>query len=95
MSAFSRRLFILGALTWAAGCTMLDEMAEMNRQTWRAIRPKATDYRDTINDPDDEWSFVGAEARGDHAMEREPDRFWKKYFQSERARSIERNLGIE
>ena len=65
------------------------------RQTWQMMRPKGTDYRDDSSDDIDDWSFVGDEARGDRPKEMDPDPWWQQYVMSSKARSIERNLGIE
>lgn len=44
---------------------------------------------------EDEWAHVGDQTRELRSVERAPDRWFKKYFQSPKARAIERNLGIE
>jgi len=59
------------------------------------FKPRQTDYRDETEEEDDEWDFVGQEARGTQTRERDPDRWWHKWFMSEKARSIERNVGID
>jgi len=54
----------------------------------------ASDYRDSTQDTQDEWSFVGKEGRGDSALIDENDPF-KPFLMSPKARSIERNLGFK
>ena len=44
---------------------------------------------------DDEWDYVGEIGRGDRPSERDPDRWYKRFFQSGKANAIERNLGVE
>jgi hypothetical protein len=61
----------------------------MTRETLRTMRPRTTDYRDPSDDPGDEWSSVGVEARGDMPMDKGGDPLY-----SPKARSIERNLGV-
>lgn len=56
------------------------------------IRPPSE--ADPTDSNADEWAFVAQEARGNQVLERDPDPWWQEYFQSPKARSIERNLGI-
>ncbi|MFN0199793.1 MAG: hypothetical protein ACKVT0_23820 [Planctomycetaceae bacterium] len=74
------------------GCVVFESVAEVNRQMWRSLRPKPFDMEPGKGG--DEWNFVGDEARGDQPKEQDPDR-WYKALQSEKARAIERNVGIE
>ncbi len=82
------------AAAWSSGCSLTGTTSSFFRQTWSVFRPNPTDYRDTSEEPDDEWSAVGREARGDRPLEKENDPL-KKFLMSEKARSIERSLGIE
>ena len=44
----------------------------------------------------DAWvDEAGREARGSKKREVDPDGWWWKYFTSEKARSIERNMGVD
>lgn len=88
----ARTLFNAVILTFyaASGCAAIQET---NHIMMRAFKPRAGDYE--MGEGGDEWSDVGVEARGDQRMEREPDRLYKNYLQSEKARNIEKNLGIE
>ena len=87
-------LFLCG-LFLQTGCTVLEPMNEMTRQTLRLMRPNPNDYRDPTEEEDNNWDFVGQLARGDRAREKDPDSWWGKYIMSEKARSIERNFGID
>lgn len=90
--AFSLALFL------TTGCaSMIDSIADANRQTWRALKPKPFDsnWSSGAESEIDQWSFVGEEGRGDRPMERDPDRWWQDLVRSPKHKSIERNLGIE
>ncbi|MEP3479372.1 MAG: hypothetical protein ABJZ55_09005 [Fuerstiella sp.] len=58
------------------------------------IRPTAQD-EPLQPDVEDEWAFVGEEARGNAPRERDPDRWWRNLMMSDRAKNIERSLGID
>lgn len=77
------------------GCSTMYSMHQATQQSLRAFRPKATDYRDPTEEEDHNWDYVGEIARGDRVREKEVDGFWGKYVMSEKARSIERNIGID
>jgi hypothetical protein len=68
---------------------------ELTRQSISALKPGGGDYRNAAEDESTEWDYVGKEARGHMEPIRDPDTLWREYIMSERARSIERNLGIE
>ncbi len=87
-------LFLCG-LFLQTGCTVLEPMNEMTRQTLRLMRPNPNGYRDPTEEEDSSWDFVGQLARGDRPREKDPDSWWGKYIMSEKARSIERNFGID
>lgn len=74
---------------------MVQPIEDATRQSWAMFRPKGTDYGSSEDDDLDDWGFVGEEARGDRPKEVDPDPWWQRYVMSSRARSIERNLGIE
>ncbi|MCC7422294.1 MAG: hypothetical protein IT428_18610 [Planctomycetaceae bacterium] len=80
---------------WSAtGCMLVESMTDATKQTWRQMRPKPDDY-DPSTESDEEWKFVGKETRQHYRRERDPDRWYKKYIMSEKANSIEHNLGID
>ena len=87
-------LFFSG-LFLQTGCTVLEPMNEMTRQTFRLMRPNPSDYRDVTEEEDTNWEFVGQMGRGDRPREKDPDWWWGKFFMSEKARSIERNFGVD
>lgn len=77
------------------GCMLVETTQEAWRQSARQFRFRDSDYRDTSEEVNDEWDFVGDEARQIHGVEKDPDQWYKRWFMSEKARSIERNLGID
>jgi hypothetical protein len=90
-------LIVLGGLVVASsGCVVIDSAKEMGRYTKRTFTFRPSDYRDTTEEPQNDWkSAVGEEGRGNQPRLREPDRLWRKLFMSETARSIDRNVGID
>ena len=78
-----------------SGCQLMDAGRKMTSYTKNTFSPSHNDYRDTSQDADDDWGFVGQEARGDRPRERDPDPWWQQFVMSPRARSIEKNLGID
>ncbi len=88
-------LLIAGLLTsLATGCALTDSAKS-------AFKPVATFLQSGGGDEplgdqaEDEWAFVGEEARGGRPRERDPDRWWRNLMMSERAKNIERSLGID
>ena len=81
---------------FATGCNVFRGSSDDNllqRGGLSSLAP--ADESDPTEDETDEWSFVGNEARGNQMLEKERgDWFFKKYFMSAKANSIERNLGI-
>ena len=86
---------LASTLSLQTGCSLFESSREFTRQSLRAFKPRPTDYRDFTEEEDDEWGFVGKEARGHRELEKDPDPWFKKYFMSEKARNIDRNLGFE
>jgi hypothetical protein len=66
-------------------------------QSVAAMRPSSFDGWDPGSETGDPWvQQAGAEARGHRPVEKEFDPFGlKQIFMSDRARDIERNLGVE
>ena len=95
------RFFVLAVLPLvlasAPGCMLTDMFRESARTTKRIYTPDTNGYRDTSEEPGagDEWAFVGEDGRGGQPREHDPDPFWKRWVMSEKARSIERNLGYD
>ena len=90
-------IFVVVIATALSGCRVMDAGNEFIHGTWQLFRPKPTDFRDgTSEEADsDEWSIVGELGRGDQERERDPDPWWQNHVMSPKARSIERNLGID
>lgn len=91
-----RAAMALGLLAcWSiTGCMLVESVTDATKQTWRQMRPKPDDY-DPSTETDEEWKFVGKETRQHYGRQRDPDRWFKKYIMSEKANSIEHNLGID
>lgn len=71
-----------------SGCTPASSI----RETFSSLKASSEDYRDTTDESDPQWDAVGREARGDRPLESENDPF--RFLMSEKARSIERSVGI-
>ena len=78
-----------------SGCVLADFARESARQARHTLTPRPTDYRDGSEEPVDEWSYVGDDARGSQPREQDPDPWWKNRVMSAKARHIERNLGYD
>jgi hypothetical protein len=93
-----RRGFVLavlgGLFMGLSGCQMMDSMANYMKHTFSST--KGTDYVSGADLEDDAWITEAAEeARGNQPRERDPDQWYRNWFMSEKARSIERNFGID
>ena len=89
-----RLMVLVGIVCGQSGCALVGPARQFTTESWRIFKPNPRGYRDGTDEVDDQWSIVGIEGRGDRPLEREPDPF-KKWLQSPKARSIERNLRIE
>lgn len=88
-------LFIAGFMgAVATGCTLTDSAKTAFKPMTNFIRPSAQD-EPLEADVEDEWAFVGEEARGNQPRQRDPDRWWRNLMMSDRALNIERSLGID
>ncbi|MBT4863700.1 MAG: hypothetical protein HON53_01085 [Planctomycetaceae bacterium] len=89
--------FLLGGLcVLQSGCALTESADAMTRFTKRTFTFRPGDYRDMTNEETDDWSNnVGKEGRANQRFEKDPDSWWGKYIISAKARSIDRNLGIE
>ena len=92
---FATALCFAGALFCTTGCQLMDAGKKVTSYTRDSFKPKSAGYRDTSLESSDDWSFVGQEARGDRPREQDPDPWWQQLVMSPRARSIEKNLGID
>lgn len=92
------RLILLGLCLISitgSGCAMVEHPKTAMRQMTRMFTPNPNDWDEQSDEDSGEWDFVGEEGRGDQTRERDPDPWFKKYLMSEKANSIERNLGID
>lgn len=88
-------IIVAGILLSSTGCVVFERGKYAMRQTSRMLRPDTRDYDDDTDADSGEWDFVGDEGRADQKREMDPDRWWKKYIMSDKANSIERNLGVD
>lgn len=92
------RLTLMGLcllIVFSSGCAMIEHPSSAMRRMTRMFTPNPNDFNDDSDEDTGEWDFVGDEGRGDQTRERDPDPWFKKYLMSEKANSIERNLGID
>lgn len=78
-----------------AGCAMVESPRTAMRRMTRSLTPKPTDPGDDADEDKGEWDFVGDEGRADYDRERDPDPWFGKYIISDKARAIERNMGVD
>ncbi|MEQ8856782.1 MULTISPECIES: hypothetical protein [Gimesia] len=97
MKSFVLALIACGPVfLFTSGCAqVMQPISKLQHETMRAFKPKPFDSDWSGEDEIDQWGYVGEEARGDRPRERDPDQWYKKYVMSSKARSIERNLGID
>jgi len=84
-------------LLFCAGCSVMSSMQNMASKTVEALRPVSFDSWDPGSESSDPWvQQAGAEARGHRPVETEYDPLkLKQFLMSDKARDIERNMGIE
>lgn len=90
-------LVCIAGLSLLHGCRAMQTMRGMAQQTFQAFRPTSAHYDDPTASSGDPWvQQAGVEARGDRPKETANDPLGlRNIFMSEKARSIERNMGIE
>lgn len=76
------------------GCGLMQSAKNVTRESMKPLKLRPSDYRDTTNESDDEWTSVGRTASIVRGVEKDNDPLRKKLL-SPKALSIERNLGIE
>jgi len=93
----SRLILLTGSLIafQLAGCAMVESPRVAMRRMTRQFTPNPVDNGDDSDQDKGEWDFVGDEGRADYARERDPDPWWGKMLVSDKARAIERNLGVD
>lgn len=78
----------------ATGCALSETEKFALTPTADLVRP--TDQDEPLRSEfEEEWAFVGEEARDDLSRTGDPDRWWRNLLQSERAKNIERSLGFD
>lgn len=82
-------------LSSSTGCTSTMNLRNAFTSTGRLFTPNSRDYDDGSDESGKEWDFVGDEGRAGQPRERDPDPWFKNMIMSEKARSIEHNLGID
>ena len=80
--------------TLATGCGLVQTTKEASRDSMKMFRPKPDDYRNTTEEAEDEWSRMGESARSMRPTEKNNDPL-RNILLSPKARSIERNLGVD
>lgn len=89
-------LFLAGLFALPSGCALMDATKEFGRQTKRTFTFRPGDYRDLTEEETNDWTeSVGKEGRGNQPLEKDPDPWFANLFMSEKARSIERNVGFK
>ncbi len=94
MSDHRFALLLIAALIMAhSGCAAI---TQNSRSMWRALRTDGN-YADSTEGPDELWvQQAGDQARESHPRETATEPAWfRGLIMSDRARSIERNLGID
>jgi hypothetical protein len=96
MSLKVRLLLLLAVLvTTTMGCHLVENPKSATRRMTRMFTPNPTDWDSKSAEDAGQWDFVGDEGRAEQVREKDPDPWFKKYLMSEKANSIERNLGID
>ena len=89
-------LLLLAWVVGFSGCGLMQPVNSMTRYTKKLLTFRGSDSADPTEEEADAWiTEAGEEARSGQARERDPDQWYKKYIMSEKARSIERNLGFD
>ena len=85
---------ILAVCLCVSGCGLMNAAKDITRESLKPMKMRPNDYRDTTSETEDEWTSVGRTANTVRGVEKDEDPF-RKYMLSPKARSIERNFGIE
>lgn len=78
-----------------SGCLLIEPWGNFWHEVKRNAKLDGEDRRDTAEDSQEQWKFVGKEGRRNQSVEKDPDQWYRQYIMSEKARSIEENLGYE
>ncbi len=86
----------VGVVFGLTGCVLTEPMRPVVRYAKDIFRGDGTDYTDPTEEEDEAWiTDMAEEGRADQHVVKDPDQWWRKYIMSEKARSIEHNLGFE
>lgn len=89
MRSLSLAITALFLLALTAGCSTMSNPSGLS-----AFKPTNDGPVDPGDDPDTGWNDVAKEARGGQFTEYESDGHWFDSLVSERAKSIERSVGV-
>jgi len=89
MRSLNIAITALFLITLASGCAAVTEATGL-----AAFKPNPNGPEDPGDDPDTDWNSIGREARSGQFVEYENDGHWFDSLSSERARSIERSVGV-
>ena len=84
---------VTGLAMLSSGCAVFQPAMEINDYVMKSLRPNPRGYRDSTEEENDEWAFVGKEGRG-HQSGSEKRDWFDRNLKSAKARSIESNLGV-
>lgn len=87
-------VIVTALLTNLAGCGLMQSAQTMTRESMSMMKPKPHDYRDSTDESRDEWTEFGESARAMRPAEKDNDPL-RNWLSTPKARSIERNLGVE
>jgi len=91
-----RCLLCAALLVSLCGCGLTHSMRPVTRYAKNLFTFRGTDYSNPTEEEDEQWIIdAGEEARAGRPREMDPDGWWQKYMTSEKARGIERNVGID
>jgi hypothetical protein len=80
---------LLASIVGFTGCSAVGS----TKKFFSALKPPEEHV--PADDPQEDWDFVGEEARKHRPTEKDPDPWWQMHVMSPRARAIERSLGVE
>jgi hypothetical protein len=95
---FHRRALWIAVITAGfSGCTALQSVGSQTRAWLASLKPESYVNDNPQDDPGDPWiEAAGLEARADQTRESSGDPLGvRRFTMSEKARSIERNMGID
>ena len=85
-----------GLVIGLTGCILTEPMRPVVRYAKDVFGSGGNDYADPTEEEDAAWiTEMAEEGRPDQPRVKDPDQWWRKYIMSEKARSIEHNLGFD